>query len=105
MNLWTDNRSAQYALPPKLSVANLKVCPLCDSLNARNNPSCFVCGWRGEFIHDSHQVHLSLVLLLEQCPELADAAWEQQPRPSLLAQMVAFFRFKILRRPRLDLRA
>jgi hypothetical protein len=105
MNLWTDSRSQQQALPPKLSVANLKVCPLCDSLNARSNPSCFVCGWQGQFIHDRHQVHLSLVLLMEQCPELNEELNAKSHRPSLLAQVIRFFGRMFARRRKLDLLA
>jgi hypothetical protein len=103
MNLWTDHRIHQQPLPPKLSVANLKVCPLCDSLNARSNNACFVCGWQGQFIHDRHQVHLSLVLLMEQCPELSDGIRTATRRPTLWVQVVTFLRDKFTRHRKLDL--
>ncbi len=70
MKLWIEK--PRRNLPAKLAVSNLKLCPLCDSLNARSNHICFVCGWHGAFITDSRSLHTSLVLLLEQCPELAE---------------------------------
>lgn len=103
MKLWTDRGTTKAPLPPKLAVANLKICPLCDSLNARRNNTCFVCGWRGEFIHDEHRVHLSLVLLLEQCPELAEGVRLAPPKRSLLTRIAAFFAQRVKRHKPLDL--
>lgn len=102
MKLWTD-RGTKHPLPPKLAVANLKLCPLCDSLNARKNSTCFVCGWHGDFIHDEHRVHLSLVLLLEQCPELAEGVRLAPPKVSFLNRMWAFLAGRVRRRQPLDL--
>jgi hypothetical protein len=70
MKSWIEK--PKRSLPAKLAVSNLRLCPLCESLNARSNQVCFVCGWHGTFIHDSRSLHTSLVLLLEQCPELAE---------------------------------
>ena len=103
MKLWTEKRMIKPPLPPKLAVASLKLCPLCDSLNARRNPTCFVCGWQGEFIHDAHRVHLSLVLLLEQCPELSEGVRLAPPKRPLLSRMRSFLLERFRKRKPLDL--
>jgi len=103
MKLWTEKRMIKPPLPPKLAVASLKLCPLCDSLNARRNPTCFVCGWQGEFIHDAHRVHLSLVLLLEQCPELSEGVRLAPPKRPLLSRMRSFLLERVRKRKPLDL--
>ena len=103
LKLWTDKGMIKPPLPPRLAVASLKLCPLCDSLNARRNAACFVCGWQGTFIHDSHRVHLSLVLLLEQCPELSEGVRLSPPQRSLLARVWSFFTQRFTRRKPLDL--
>jgi hypothetical protein len=79
MKSWLE--TGRTMTQPKMAAANLKLCPLCDSLNARDNATCFVCDWHGEFIDDPHRIHLSLVLLVEQCPELAsEIALEPKPK-------------------------
>lgn len=90
---------------PLISLSNLKLCPLCDCLNSRSNQSCFVCGWQGKFVHDPKQIRSSLVILLEQCPELASSI-----RPEPLPQRPTFRQvsrtlFRLVFRRRLDLRA
>ena len=103
MKLWTEKGMTKPPLPPKLAVASLKLCPLCDSLNARRNQTCFVCGWQGEFIHDSHRVHLSLVLLLEQCPELSEGVRLAAPKLPLLSRIIAYVKQRFQKRQPLDL--
>ncbi len=103
MKLWTDKGMIRPPLPPKLAVASLKLCPLCDSLNARRNHVCFVCGWQGEFIHDAHRVHLSLVLLLEQCPELSEGVRLSPPRRPILARLWSKLTSRFRRREPIDL--
>lgn len=70
MKLFASQSFSATSIPKKLTVSNLKLCPLCDSLNAKSNSCCFVCGWRGSFIHDPKRLQTSLVLLIEQCPEI-----------------------------------
>jgi hypothetical protein len=52
------------------TIGRLKRCPLCDSVNSRQNRECAVCGWSGKFIHDRAQVAQALDDLIEKCPEL-----------------------------------
>lgn len=87
--------------PQSLSVSNLKLCPLCDSLNARTNKTCFVCGWKGEFGCDPRKLHTALVLLIERCPELAEYASIAPPRLTFKEKVSAFFS----RQRRIDLSA
>lgn len=54
----------------RIAQAHLKLCPVCDSLNALSNDECFVCSWHGQFDHDAHRIEESLVRLLISCPEL-----------------------------------
>lgn len=103
MKLWSERGTTKQPLPAKLAVANLKICPLCDSLNARKNNACFVCGWHGDFIHDEHRVHLSLVLLLEQCPELSEGVRLAPPKATVLARIWSFFVRRLHRHQPLDL--
>ena len=56
----------------RLATADLKVCPLCGGLNAFVNLECFVCRWRGDFVHDSDSIEYALVELMEQAPDLGD---------------------------------
>ena len=53
----------------KLAQSNLKVCPLCDSLNSVENTQCCVCTWHGWFIHDPREIERGLRHLLRRCPE------------------------------------
>jgi hypothetical protein len=56
----------------RLASANLKCCPLCGAVNARQNQECFVCAWAGEFDTNPESVEKGLNSLLQRCPELAD---------------------------------
>lgn len=82
--------------PRRLPLDKLKCCPLCNSLNAKRNVECFVCGWRGDFDTDPEQVTNALHELVLQCPAIIDII-EREPvaRQSFLHRMIAF-----LRRPR-----
>lgn len=54
----------------RLPLARLKRCPLCDSINARANRECFVCGWAGKFDHDLQAIAEAMDFLVEQCPDI-----------------------------------
>lgn len=89
---------------PNISLANLKLCPLCDSLNARGNCSCFVCGWEGRFVHDPRKIRTSLVILLEQCPDLAESIRIEPQKKKLTSRQVwTLFKRVFLSRGKLDL--
>jgi hypothetical protein len=85
----------------RLPLRKLKCCPLCESVNARQNRECFVCGWRGTFEHDAPTIERGLAGLIERCPDLAGILLAP-PRPaSLMDRLVHWLR----RRRRLDFRA
>ncbi|RYG39002.1 hypothetical protein EON81_02195 [bacterium] len=54
------------------AVVGLKVCPLCDALNARGNEVCFVCDWRGEFRRDRETIEDGLLSMMSRFPELVE---------------------------------
>jgi hypothetical protein len=81
----------------RFAQSNLKRCPLCSALNARDNGSCFVCGWFGAFDHDPFRIEESLVRLIYQSPELK--LEEPQERPGKLVSWLLSWRRRI------DLRA
>jgi hypothetical protein len=83
----------------QFAAVNLKRCPLCGAVNAQQNGECFACGWFGQFDQDPEVVEEGLNLLIDRCPELANATSFNIPRPSLWDRIRAFFR------KRIDLRA
>ncbi len=91
---------------PDITVANLKLCPLCDSLNAKSNQCCFVCGWTGKFINDCKKLRSSLVILLEQCPDLAYSVKVKvaKPKPTW-QQLWTLFKRTFFSCGKLDLKA
>lgn len=56
----------------KFAAENLKRCPLCGAVNAKQNAECFLCAWHGEFEYELESVEEGLEELLERCPELAE---------------------------------
>ncbi len=60
--------------PParRLPLEKLKVCPLCDSLNAKHNSECFVCGWSGDFSFDEDRIANALYEVILDCPAIID---------------------------------
>lgn len=91
-------RQAAHRLP----LRKLKVCPLCGAVNSRQNRSCFVCDWHGDFVSDRDHVERSLARLLDECPELLDILRQTYAPPSFLklAAIRVLGRFK----KRLDVR-
>ena len=55
----------------------LKRCPLCEAVVVADATACFVCDWRGTFLHDEEIVAHSVDSLLERCPELVEAMIEE----------------------------
>ncbi|HMS54289.1 MAG TPA: hypothetical protein PKA27_02720 [Fimbriimonadaceae bacterium] len=53
-----------------IALKDLKVCPLCGSLNASRNKECHVCAWHGSFEKDPHLVEEALNSLVDQSPQL-----------------------------------
>ena len=56
----------------KLASENLKRCPLCGAVNAKQSSECFVCCWQGEFETHPLAIEEGLELLIERCPELSE---------------------------------
>lgn len=84
-------------------LGRLKRCPLCDSINSRENRECAVCGWGGKFILDRALVADALAALVDQCPSFNEEYLPYSlPKLSLAASARKFFaRF----RRRVDFRA
>jgi len=76
----------------KLASANLKRCPLCESINAKQNAECFVCGWTGLFDNDPQSVAAGLEELLMRCPELVELVERPaKKRTDLMHRVRAFW--------------
>ena len=88
-----NNNRRQFA------AANLKRCPLCGAVNAQQNETCFACGWYGQFDRDPETVEEGLNLLIDRCPELANATSFTPPKYTFWDRIIAFFRRRV------DLRA
>lgn len=69
----------------RLSRRHLKVCPLCESLNAAKNAECFVCGWHGDFLRSGSVIEAALEDLIVASPELY-AAVQRNLKPPTLTQ-------------------
>lgn len=76
----------------QFAAANLKRCPLCGAVNAHQNQDCFACGWYGAFDRDPATVEEGLNLLIDRCPELANATNFHPQQPTLWDRLRAFFR-------------
>lgn len=76
----------------QFAAANLKRCPLCGAVNAHQNHECFACGWHGQFDRDPETVEEGLNLLIDRCPELANATTFGKEKPSFWDKIRAFFR-------------
>ena len=100
----TLRQPSRKDIPQRLTVENLKLCPLCDSLNAKSNNSCFVCGWRGTFQSDPKKLIANLKLLMLQCPELADNVMFDSPVDRLKDRVLSFLA-RIFMRRKIDILA
>jgi hypothetical protein len=83
----------------RLAVENLKLCPVCHTVNAKLNHECFVCRWHGAFDQDPAAIEEGLLDVLEQCPELIDCILiVPRKRSSVLSRITAWFRRRLRRR-------
>ena len=55
----------------RLAALNLKRCPLCGTLNARQNAECITCRWHGAFEDDPLSIEEGLMEMIDRCPDLA----------------------------------
>ena len=87
----------------RLPLEKLKVCPLCNSLNAKQNVECFVCCWSGDFCVDDERIANALYEVILDCPAIIDLITLDPPKRRTLAQrLLSALR---LRRKPFDFRA
>ncbi len=78
----------------RFAAENLKRCPLCGAVNVKDNFSCFLCSWAGQFDYEAEAVEAGLEELLLRCPELADLLVElPAPVGRVQAGLTAFWRW------------
>ncbi len=56
---------------------DLKVCPLCGTLNLASNPACFICDWHGEFNRNPETVRAAYEVVLRQRGTLTPSDFTQ----------------------------
>jgi hypothetical protein len=59
----------------------LKICPLCNSLNVSASEQCFVCSWHGTFINDAEAIDGALSKMIDRCGALEKFV-DSTPTPS-----------------------
>lgn len=99
-----DIYSHSFLLRCRLATNEFKICPLCESVNVRQNSECFCCKWTGKFVEDPHVIETSLYHMISHCPELLAILVSdmEEPKPTFkerLAHLVS----RLLRR--VDVRA
>lgn len=72
----------------RAAIESFKVCPLCTSLNVRENGECFVCRWHGDFDLNPASIEMTLYELLQRCPDLPEVILPS-PEPSLWRRLIA----------------
>lgn len=84
-----DVREALGSTPQRrLRTRNLKACPVCGGLNAKQNRECFICRWSGRFDEDAESIERGLNDLIDRCPEIAEILFEPRPaRPGFLTKV------------------
>lgn len=83
---------------------SFKVCPLCETLNVKENEECFVCAWHGQFDGQPERVHDAVMDILQHCPVILDCI-TKEPEPPKPVKLSLLQRIKNLFRRRIDLRA
>ncbi|MCG9894834.1 MAG: hypothetical protein MH204_05110, partial [Fimbriimonadaceae bacterium] len=58
-----------------------KVCPLCGTLNVKENETCCTCSWSGQFDSSPHLVQVRMWQIVEQSPELQVLLLKELRRP------------------------
>ena len=95
MKNWAEEQDLRLETRKIATSNTLKRCVLCGAVNALENPDCFVCGWHGRFDSDPIQIEKGVNLLLDRCPELAEAmiekAAELQRHRSIFQKIATFF--------------
>lgn len=98
-NLWTTEQTALNGAFRRFRFKNLKSCPVCSAVNAKQNAECFVCGWSGRFDEDQESIERGLSDLIDRCPEIAEILIDRQVRRvGIVERVIRLFR----RRPRVD---
>ena len=64
--------TSRYEGHRRFAAENLKRCPLCGAVNAKQNAECFLCTWSGRFEYQIEAVEEGLEELLQRCPELVE---------------------------------
>lgn len=64
----------------RISLDQLKRCPVCGTVNAAPVFECVTCRWHGDFIQDHEQVEEGLNELLDRCPDLAEVVLTIPPK-------------------------
>ncbi|MBI5705810.1 MAG: hypothetical protein HZC36_02350 [Armatimonadetes bacterium] len=73
MNAWMKDRGLRRAeMHRRHAAQSLKRCPLCNTLNARQNAECVTCRWYGEFESDPFLIEEGLDQMMRRCPEFAE---------------------------------
>ena len=73
MNAWMKDHGLRRAeLHRRHAAQSLKRCPLCNTLNARQNAECVTCRWFGEFDSDPFRIEEGLDQMMRRCPEFAE---------------------------------
>lgn len=86
----------------KFATENLKRCPVCGSVNARQNYECVTCRWHGRFDTDPRAIEEGLDELLDRCPELSDSLLDRSHKTRKRIGLVGILRWLFW--GRLDLR-
>ncbi len=92
------------ALRNRLAAGDLKLCPLCRSLNASKNVECFVCRWKGHFEQDTAAIQRGLSDFLARCPEFGEH-FTQEPTAAKIGLWRRLRAVLAIFRRRLDFRA
>lgn len=95
---------SRFGSQRRFAPENLKRCPLCGAVNAKQNIECFLCSWSGQFDYEIQAVEEGLEELLERCPELVDLLLEPPSKINTFRERIAAFWHKLTRsRKRLDI--
>ena len=86
----------------KRTPASFMVCPLCGTLNVKENEECCACSWSGKFDTNEHVVQIKMWEMVDRSPELQMMLLKELRRPRWKD---ALYRIKSLFRRKIDIRA